>query len=130
MFFWKVVIVLVVIFVVVGFFEKLLQKKFEIPKSEGLFYKPVNRQQKIVERILMGLFLVILLVYMFKMENGDSIHILPIVFLIVNGLYRGYMEWKYDRATKQYILSYYGAAMLFVIFLIFVEGSVINWIIH
>ncbi|MFT8322084.1 MAG: DUF4181 domain-containing protein [Bacillus sp. (in: firmicutes)] len=88
-------ILLVISFVM----EKYLKKKFSIPKRDTFIYHRLNNIQRWGERIIFILFVITLWVFI------DHSLIVLIIYVLLFHLYRGFMEWKYNREGKQYILT-------------------------
>ena len=101
---WKLSIVVVII-VVLFLLENLLRKKLHIPRKNTIIYKPVNNIHKWGE---FSIFTIYLITSFILIVNFDYINIgyLIFVFLIVLHVFRTCMEWKYDKESKEYIISF------------------------
>jgi hypothetical protein len=93
--------------------EKLLRKKFNIEKV-GWLYRPVNSLQKRSELILLIGF--IFTYAAFSFSNLKFTNYLIFAFFVLLNALRAYMEWKYDRTSKQFILSIWGCGIFVIIF--------------
>ncbi|MFC7391645.1 DUF4181 domain-containing protein [Scopulibacillus cellulosilyticus] len=113
MFFYFAAIIFIFFILILGNFnEKIIRKKLCIPKQEeGFFYKTVNDIHKRGETIIFIIFLLgIVLSVIF---NFDST-ILLIPFFIVLYCFRAFMEWKYKRNNKEYIITFFGLVIYLI----------------
>ncbi|WP_257129016.1 DUF4181 domain-containing protein [Bacillus pseudomycoides] len=108
---------LFLIIIVVLFFllENLLRKKLKIIRKNGFIYRPVNSFHKWGERIIIILYLVSGFVCIYTSEYIKVVYIL-FVFLGTQQLFRAYMEWKFDKESKEYVLSLLGLFCLMITF--------------
>ncbi|WP_377865461.1 DUF4181 domain-containing protein [Bacillus sp. R86525] len=99
------------------FLEQFLRKKLNMEKR-GLFgYKHVNSLHVKLEIGLIIMYL-IACYYMFKFENSKMAYAI-FTYLGITWILRAWMEWKYDRESKEYILSIIGlVAYIFMISII------------
>ncbi|OSX98499.1 DUF4181 domain-containing protein [Bacillus nitratireducens] len=105
-------------FCIVGyFFDKFLRKKLNMPKSGFWGYKHVNSLHVKLEIGLFIIYLVTSFIYIYKFENANIGYAI-ITYLGVTWILRSWMEWKYDRESKEYIFSIIGLVSFIVMFLI------------
>ncbi|QWI49840.1 DUF4181 domain-containing protein [Bacillus mycoides] len=94
--------------IIVGYFiEKFLRKKLNMSKSGFWGYKHVNSLHVKLEIGLFIVYLIVSFIYLFKAENAN-IGIAMLTYFGTTCLLRIWMEWKYNRETKEYILSIIG----------------------
>ncbi|MDA2382199.1 DUF4181 domain-containing protein [Bacillus cereus] len=93
---------------IVGYFlEQLLRRKLNMEKR-GLFgYKYVNGLHVKLEIGLIIIYVIGSCYYMFKFENSKMVYVM-FTYLGISWTLRAWMEWKYDRESKEYILSITG----------------------
>ena len=103
--FW---IITIVFCIAVYFFDKFLRKKLNMPKIGFFGYKKhVNSLHKKLEVGLLFIYLITSFIFIFKFE---SINIAYVIFTYLGGtlILRAWMEWKYNRESKDYIFSLIG----------------------
>ncbi|MGK0532585.1 DUF4181 domain-containing protein [Bacillus sp. 'calajunan'] len=103
--FW---IISIIFCIVVYFLDKYLRKKLNMPKSGFWGYKKhVNSLHKKLEIGLMFIYLITSFIFIVKFEN---VNIAYVIFTYLGGtlILRALMEWKFDRESKEYILSTIG----------------------
>lgn len=110
----KLLIWLAIIIFYIVLSERFLKKKFKI-QTKGVIVKYVNNTHKIMERMLLSVSVILLIVFVVK---GINIHYWLFPYLILLFLVRCYMQWKYERERKEYILQLNGVLTL----LIFITG--------
>ncbi|AJG57901.1 MULTISPECIES: DUF4181 domain-containing protein [Bacillus] len=102
--FWIVIFV----FCIAGyFFDKYLRKKLDMPKSRFWGYKHVNSLHVKLEIGLFIIYFVSSMIYINSDENSNIGYAFFIFFTTLWTL-RAWMEWKFDRESKEYILSIIG----------------------
>ena len=123
MFLFKFVIVLLVAYLLtylLSFFcEKILRRVINVEKRKSFIYKPVNKSQKKGERVLLVLFFISLFIQIVYSSPSFESSTLLIIFLIVLNLYRAFMEWKYQKESKEYIITLC-SLVFFAIFIYFI----------
>jgi len=92
--------------------EKFLIKKFDIKKKKGL-YKHVNKVHIWLEVVLA----IALITIAFFISEFKSYYV-PI-FLIVLYSFRAFIEWKFDKESKVYILSILSASAFLLLLILF-----------
>ncbi|QWG33878.1 DUF4181 domain-containing protein [Bacillus mycoides] len=103
--FW---IISIVFCIAVYFFDKFLREKLNMPKIGFWGYtKHVNSLHKKLEIGLLFIYLITSFIFIFKFE---SVNIAYVIFTYLGGtlILRAWMEWKYDRESKDYIFSLIG----------------------
>ncbi|PGU39519.1 DUF4181 domain-containing protein [Bacillus cereus] len=110
--------ILIFVFCIAGyFFDKYLRKKLDMPKSRFWGYKHVNSLHVKLEVGLFIIYLITSFIYIYKFENANIGYAI-ITYLGVTWILRSWMEWKYDRESKEYIFSIIGLVSFIVMFLI------------
>ena len=101
--------IIIFVFCIAGYFlDRFLRKKLNMPKSGFLGYnKYVNSLHKKLEIGLLFVYLIISFIYIFKFES-TNIWFIIFTYLGVTWILRTWMEWKYDRESKEYIFSIIG----------------------
>ncbi|OCA88081.1 hypothetical protein A8F94_09690 [Bacillus sp. FJAT-27225] len=89
--------------------EWMLRKRFEIGHADWGFYRPINSVHKRIERLILLLFMIGL--WFFK---GSAPFFIIIVLLSM--LVRTFMEWKYKKESKEYLLTLF-SGFNFLLFL-------------
>ncbi|AKL94600.1 hypothetical protein CACET_c11350 [Clostridium aceticum] len=125
----RVFILLLPLFLLFLFIEKLLRKRLGIEKRGGLIYTHVNKLHKIGERVLMVVFLLVLI----SLAGRPNFPIHPgglvFVYFFVLFSFRTFMEWKYLKTSKEYILSSITVVMYITLFLILSHPSVSRFLL-
>lgn len=84
--------------------EFILRKKLKIARKKGWLYQPINNVHKRAERIL---FLGYMLIYTgFLLADYTYTNYFLFGFFILLFGIRAFMEWKYDRETKAFIITF------------------------
>ena len=125
MIFLKIVIFLLLVLLVSYFFEKLLRKIANVEKRKGYIYKPVNKRHKVGQRIILILYFIGLIINGFSSTNFEF-STLMLIFLLVLFLHRAYMEWKYNKESREYIITFSGTVYMVVLFYIFIKFDISN----
>ncbi|MCQ2009954.1 DUF4181 domain-containing protein [Sporolactobacillus sp. STSJ-5] len=86
-----------------------LKRKYNIAKSKGWFYHPLNRFHSSMEAFLFVLFIIALFFF-----NAEVFGIIAYV-TVINGL-RALMEWRYEHEKKHYLLSLSSTVFLTIFF--------------
>lgn len=102
---------LIIIFIFFIFLEKIIINKFNIKKKKGL-YKPVNKVHKWSE---VALITVLISISFFIIELRQ--YFIPIFLPVVFG-FRAFMEWKFEKESKGYILSILDGSVFLLIWII------------
>lgn len=113
--------IIIFVFCIAGYFlDRFLRKKLNMPKSGFWGYnKYVNSLHKKLEIGLLFVYLIISFIYIFKFEN-TNIWFIIFTYLGVTWILRTWMEWKYDRESKEYIFSIIGLfAFIFMTSMLF-----------
>ncbi|MED0940567.1 DUF4181 domain-containing protein [Bacillus mobilis] len=110
--------ILIFFFCIAGYFlDKYLRKKLDMSKSRFWGYKYVNSLHVKLEVGLFIIYLITSFIYIYKFENANIGYAI-ITYLGVTWILRSWMEWKYDRESKEYIFSIIGLVSFIVMFLI------------
>lgn len=113
--------IIIFVFCIAGYFlDRFLRKKLNMPKSGFWGYnKYVNSLHKKLEIGLLFVYLIISFIYIFKFESAN-IWFIIFTYLGVTWILRTWMEWKYDRESKEYIFSIIGLfAFIFMTSMLF-----------
>ncbi|EJP98993.1 DUF4181 domain-containing protein [Bacillus cereus] len=113
--------IIIFVFCIAGYFlDRFLRKKLNMPKSGFWGYnKYVNSLHKKLEIGLLFVYLIISFIYIFKFES-NNIWFIIFTYLGVTWILRTWMEWKYDRESKEYIFSIIGLfAFIFMTSMLF-----------
>lgn len=94
---------LAVLLVLSTFSGRILRKKYNITKKKGWIYEPVNPLQKRVEALLMVFY--ILLYTGLSAADYPYANYLIYGFFLLLFAFRVFIEWKYDRESKEFIIS-------------------------
>ncbi|MGN4443494.1 DUF4181 domain-containing protein [Bacillus cereus group sp. MYBK79-1] len=103
--FW---IISIIFCIAVYFFDKFLRKKLNMPNKGFWGYKKhVNSLHKKLEIGLLFIYLITSFIFLVKFE---SVNIAYVIFTYLGGtlVLRAWMEWKFDRDSKEYIFSMIG----------------------
>ncbi|MDM5188681.1 DUF4181 domain-containing protein [Bacillus sp. DX4.1] len=111
--FYTKVIVLILLVVLFYFSEKLVRKKLNIPRQNGFIYEHVNHVHKWGERIILLTYLVVSFICIFSFNDINLAYLIWSYFFVLC-LFRAWMEWKYERESKEYFISI-GTLIVFVI---------------
>lgn len=107
-------IVFLILFIVI---ERVVRKRANI-EVKGFFYKHINRQHKWGEILIILLNILIYFPLIFYSDMIEGYYM--IIGIIVLYGFRAFMEWKYEKETKRYIISVMTSICL-LIYLIGVE---------
>ncbi|SCY55600.1 DUF4181 domain-containing protein [Alkaliphilus peptidifermentans] len=104
-------IILTALLIFLTVIEKPIIKKFDIKNQKG-FYKPVNKIHQWSEITL--IISLIIIIYFISMLRQ---YFLPIFSTVVFG-FRAFMEWKYEKNSKTYILSILNGSRFLVLIIL------------
>ncbi|MGE1126500.1 DUF4181 domain-containing protein [Bacillus wiedmannii] len=102
-------ILIIIIGLAIGgyFLEQFLRIKLNMEKRGFFGYKHVNSLHVKIEIGLIIIYIIGSCYYMFKFENSKMAYVM-FIYLGISSTLRAWMEWKYDRESKEYILSITG----------------------
>jgi Domain of unknown function (DUF4181) len=83
--------------------EFILRKKFKIARRKGWLYHRVNNVHKRAERILFIGYMLIYAIFLLADYRYANYMIWGFFFFLFG--IRAYMEWKYDRESKEFIIT-------------------------
>ncbi|MBM7698613.1 DUF4181 domain-containing protein [Kurthia huakuii] len=106
---WILFFILAVLVMVV--ITKFVTKKFNIPQQPAGKYEHVNVWQKQLERMLYIVFLIVLMIEMFIVQNTRPFSIYVFIVLFVGS--RMFFEYRYRQENKQYII--YGVTLAYML---------------
>jgi hypothetical protein len=90
--------------------SRKIRDKLNIEKRTGL-YRHINRYQ------LSGEVYIFIIMFLFLFFIGPlQPHYIFLGLIIPLGSYRTFMEWKYDKASKQFVLSLFNTAIFLIAF--------------
>ncbi|HDR4560021.1 DUF4181 domain-containing protein [Bacillus cereus] len=101
------VIVLIGVCIVGYFLEQFLRKKLNMEKKGFFLYKPVNSLHAKLEKGFFIIGFLAIFIYYGIVENANAGYVLCTLFGISQAL-RVWMEWKYDRESKEHVISLFG----------------------
>ena len=78
--------------------ENMIRKRMNIPRIKGLIYRGVSTFHRWAERIMLLIYLICLMIFDFSME-------LFLAFIIPFFAFRTFMEWKYEKERKEYLIT-------------------------
>ncbi|MBJ7957362.1 DUF4181 domain-containing protein [Bacillus mycoides] len=105
-------IVLLLWIIILIFLEKIVRKKLNIPRQTGWNSKYVSQSHKWGHWIIIISYVVLMMIV--SILNPIYMTYIPIFFFITLYIFQGYMQWKYNRQTKEYIISF-GVVPLLII---------------
>ncbi|WP_442598122.1 DUF4181 domain-containing protein [Neobacillus sp. D3-1R] len=93
------ILLLIIVFLIYGLISDwLLRRALKINKSNWAFYKSVNTTHKWIERIIFIGFMILLWFV-------EDTFLLMIAFFFTLFTVRAFMEWKYERMRKEYLVT-------------------------
>ncbi|HFK1547972.1 MULTISPECIES: DUF4181 domain-containing protein [Bacillus] len=98
--------------------EKVVRKKLNISKQTDWNSKYVNKAHKWGTRALIISYIIVTMIC--ATLNPIYISNFPILFLITLYCFQSYMEWKYDKESREYVIS------LGTVPLLIITGIMIN----
>lgn len=90
--------------------EQMVIDRFNIKKRNKWFYSPVNRVHLWGE-----IAIIIPMVAIFYFNRSIRLYFVPVFLTMLFG-FRAFMEWKYDKASKTYILSLFTLIVVLMTF--------------
>ncbi|AYF06852.1 MULTISPECIES: DUF4181 domain-containing protein [Bacillus] len=102
-------ILIIIIGLAIGgyFLEQFLRRKLKVEKRGIFGCKHVNSLHVKLEIGLIIIYVIGSCYYMFEFENAKMAYVM-FTYLGISWTLRAWMEWKYDRKSKEYILSITG----------------------
>ncbi|HDR4479173.1 TPA: DUF4181 domain-containing protein [Bacillus cereus] len=97
-------IVLLLWIIILCFLEKIVRKKLNIPRQTGWNSKYVSQSHKWGQWIIIISYVVLMMIG--SILNPIYMTYIPIFFFMTLYIFQGYMQWKYDRKAKEYIISF------------------------
>lgn len=94
----KILVLFALFFLYDWILNRYIRKKLQIEKTPWAIYKPINDFQKWIERFLFILYFILL----WFIDNTFELTI--ILFVLLYSL-RAFMEWKYEKEKKKYVLT-------------------------
>ena len=91
--------------------DRWMRKKLKIPKREGALYKPVHPFQVWIEALIVMGSIIILFNIEFGIVGPGAL--VPFVFFLLFS-FRTFMEWKFDRERKEYIITGLSSGLLLI----------------
>lgn len=95
--------------------EQFLRIKLNVEKRGFFGYKHVNSLHVKIEIGLIIIYVISSCYYMFKFENAKMAYVM-FVYLGISLTLRAWMEWKYDRKSREYIFSITGMVTCILMF--------------
>ncbi len=113
---WNSSVWIIIIGIAIGgyFLEQFLRRKLNMEKRGFFGYKHVNSLHVKLE---IGLFIIYFVSSMIYINSDENANIGCAFFIFFTTLWtlRAWMEWKFDRESKEYILSTIGLLAFVVI---------------
>ncbi|WP_460283407.1 DUF4181 domain-containing protein [Bacillus luti] len=107
------VIVLVLWIIFLFFLENIVRKRLNIPRQKGWNNKYINKLHKWGNRIIIFSYIVVIIICS-SLSNPLYMGFLPFLFLITLYSFESYMEWKYDRESREFLMSLGGVVSLLI----------------
>ncbi|MFE9078228.1 DUF4181 domain-containing protein [Bacillus mobilis] len=106
---WNSSVWIIIIGIAIGgyFLEQFLRRKLNMEKRGFFGYKHVNSLHVKLEIVLFIIYFVSSMIYLNCDENANIGYAFFIFFAML-WMLRAWMEWKFDRESKEYILSTIG----------------------
>ena len=106
---WNSSVWIIIIGIAIGgyFLEQFLRRKLNMEKRGFFGYKHVNSLHVKLEIVLFIIYFVSIIIYVNRDENANIGYAFFIFFATLWTL-PAWMEWKFDRESKEYILSTIG----------------------
>ncbi|WP_433772291.1 DUF4181 domain-containing protein [Bacillus wiedmannii] len=99
------IFIIIIVLGIVGYFlEQFLRKKLNMKKRGFFGYKYVNSLHMKLEIVLFFIYFITCFTYV----NSENVGYVMFIFFGTLWTLRAWMEWKYDRESKEYILSVIG----------------------
>lgn len=112
----QISIIVYAIIIIIG--HSWVKKKLEISyNSDGLLYKHINRFHLIGELILVAVSIIALFFMRFVLEWRLGAYQDFILVMFILYAFRFVVERRYDKASKQYLLSAYASVSVLLLFL-------------
>ena len=125
MFFWKLVIVVLIVIAIMMFIEMGLRKVLKIGKRDKTRPRYLNKVHKWGEiGLLIAFFFSYFVVINYYFEE-EFMPLWIVYFFLVMQIFRTIMEWIYAREQKEYIFQLL-AAIFLLVFILFATYT--NWI--
>lgn len=99
----KVMMIFAVLLALSMLTEFILRKRFKIVRRKGWLYHRINNVHKRAERLLFLVFMLIYTGFLLADYRYTNYFIFGFFFFLFG--IRTYMEWKYDRETKAFIIT-------------------------
>lgn len=91
--------------------EKAVRKVFRVPKREGRLYRYVNETHRWTEWSIAGAVFTGGIAVAFWNPGIELFYLLIAFYLLLYGA-RAFFEWKFERKSRQYILSLFTMILL------------------
>lgn len=99
------IFIIIIVLGIGGYFlEQFLRKKLNMKKRGFFDYKYVNSLHRKLEIILFFIYFITCFTYV----NSENVGYVMFIFFGTLWTLRAWMEWKYDRKSREYILSIIG----------------------
>jgi Domain of unknown function (DUF4181) len=96
----KTILFIGLMIIIAHFLEKLLRRKLNLETDPEVYKEPVNKWHKWISNLFYITFLTV-----FIIVDDIPIWAMLTIFCISYQGYKIFMEWKFEKATKEYLLS-------------------------
>nr|WP_308021377.1 DUF4181 domain-containing protein [Bacillus cereus] len=94
-------------------FERIARRQLNIPKQKGWNNQYVNDTHKWGNRIIISSYIVVIAISTF-LPNRIFMGYVPLLFFITLYGFQSYMEWKYDKESREFLISLLGVVALII----------------
>ncbi|MGG0290609.1 DUF4181 domain-containing protein [Bacillus pacificus] len=94
-------------------FERVARKKLNIAKQKGWGNQYVNETHKWGNRIIIFSYIVVIAISAF-FPNRMLMGYVPLFFFITLYGFQSYMEWKYDKESREFLISLFSVTALII----------------
>lgn len=126
MFLLNIFIIILVLSLILYYFKKILRKLVGVEKQKRIIYEPAHKSQLIGERVLLVLFIFSVIILMTYPLLIIEPYILIITYLLILNLFRSFMEWKFQKESKEYIVTL-SSSLFFIIMYFIIKSNVIDF---
>jgi len=100
----ELLVFIILMFAAAFFLEKAVRKVLHVPKREGWLYQYVSETQRWTEWGIITIVLLGGIIVLFAFPQINTVFLLLAFYVLLFGI-RAWFEWKYDRQSRQYVMS-------------------------